>query len=329
MHLRTELTIPPSNWKIAQDTRILTLGSCFAEVMGRQLHEAKLSVLNNPFGTIFNPVSIANLLEQSIDNQTIDENLFVNNQDVWFHYDVHSSFWGSTHEDCQSALQTQIIAVHGFLKTANLLIITLGTAFAYRHLATGKIVANCHKMPAHLFEKQLLTVSEIVESFQKLHEKLKIQRPKLKTILTVSPVRHTRDTLPLNQVSKATLRLACHELSQSLPNCGYFPSYEIMLDDLRDYRFYKPDLIHPNEIAEAHIFSQFAGSYFDNNLQLFVAEWGKIKQSLAHKPLQTGTAAHRLFLENVLKKLEKIGESTNVNAEILQIKAELAKFEGK
>jgi len=323
MYLRTELTIPPSNWKITQDTRVLTLGSCFAEVMGQQLQHTKLSVLNNPFGTIFNPVSIAHLLEQSIENQAIDNVLFVQNQDIWFHYDFHSSFWGSTQTGCQTALQAQVAAVHACLKATDLVIITLGTAFAYRHLATGKIVANCHKMPAQLFQKQLLTVAEIVEAFQKLHKTIKIQNQKLKIIFTVSPVRHTRDTLPLNQVSKATLRMACHELPQILPDCFYFPSYEIMLDDLRDYRFYKPDLIHPNEVAEAHIFEQFANTYFDQKLSTFADEWRKIRQAMAHTPLQANTAAHRQFLENLLQKLAHFGQQIDTTHEIAAVKAKL------
>ncbi|TAH07136.1 MAG: hypothetical protein EAZ14_11640 [Runella slithyformis] len=326
MHLRTELLLPPSSWKITQKTRLLTVGSCFAEVMGQQLQHNKLSVLANPFGTIFNPVSIAKLIEQSAENQLVESSFFAKNQDTWFHYDFHSSSWGNTQAACAAAVQRQLASTHEFLKSTDCLIITFGTAFVYRHVENGQIVANCHKMPAHLFKKELLTTTQVVKTFEKLHAKLKAQNAVLKLILTVSPVRHTRDTLPLNQVSKSTLRVACHELTQLLPDCHYFPSYELMLDDLRDYRFYKSDLIHPNEVAEAYIFEQFADAYFSPELKAFSAEWQKIRQALAHRPQQTGTVAHRQFLENLLQKLTTWGQQIDTTTEIAQVQAQLVKI---
>jgi GSCFA family len=321
MNFRTELNPLPAHWQIDQNTRVLTVGSCFAEVMGQQLEQNKLCVLNNPFSTTFNPHSAVKLLSMSLENKTIDDTMLLKNQGIWFHYDFHSSVWGHDATACRAAAQQQISSTHHFLQNTDLLVVTLGTAFVYRHAESGQIVSNCHKMPAHLFKKQLLSVEEIVGTFQEFYKKL--GRSNLNTILTVSPVRHTRDTLPLNQVSKSTLRLACHVLEQTLPHCTYFPSYELMLDDLRDYRFYKPDLIHPNEVAEKYIFEKFSESYFSPSFKTFVAEWQKIRQALAHRPQHTGTAAHQKFLRDLLEKLTALSPQIDVTAEIAAVQAQL------
>ena len=330
MNFRTELLLPTSDLKMGRSSRVLTLGSCFADVLGQQLKNNKLTVLSNPFGTIFNPLSIFKLLRQSLENQTPDANLFVQNQDVWRHYDFHSSLWSNDRNSpmWQIALQN----TGDFFKKANYLILTFGTAYGYfLKQEDPQLVANCHKTPATQFTKALLSVSRIMDDFEATYNLLKAQNPNLQVIVTVSPVRHTRDTLPLNRVSKSVLRLASHYLQEHFADVSYFPSYELLLDDLRDYRFYKPDLIHPNEVAETYIFEKFAESHFSDDLKNFVAEWAKIRQALAHRPQQAGTANHRLFLENLLQKLEKISTSEDARAigvmtEIEQVKAELAKF---
>ena len=325
MNFRTELLLPVSEPKISLSSRVLTLGSCFADVLGQQLKNNKLAVLSNPFGTVFNPLSIFKLLRQSLDNQLPDADLFVQNQDIWQHYDFHSSLWSNDRNS--SIWQTALQNTGDFLKNTDYLILTFGTAYGYFLKDQNlKLVANCHKTPAAQFTKALLNVPQMMDDFEDTYHLIKAQNPNLRVILTVSPVRHTRDTLPLNQVSKSVLRLACHYLQEHFADVPYFPSYELLLDDLRDYRFYKPDLIHPNEVAETYIFEKFAESFFDDDLKTFVAEWAKIRQSLWHRLQQTGTENHRLFLENLLKKLEKFGETTDVTAETRQVKAELAQF---
>ena len=282
-------------------------------------------MLSNPFGTVFNPLSIFKLLRQSLDNQLPDADLFVQNQDIWQHYDFHSSLWSNNRNSpiWQTALQN----TGDFLKNADYLILTFGTAYGYFLKDQNlKLVANCHKTPAAQFTKALLDVPRIMDDFEATYDLLKIKNPNLQIILTVSPVRHTRDTLPLNQVSKSVLRLACHYLQEHFADVPYFPSYELLLDDLRDYRFYKPDLIHPNEVAETYIFEKFAESFFDDDLKTFVAEWAKIRQSLSHRLQQTGTENHRLFLENLLQKLKNFSENTDVTAEIEEVKIQLAQF---
>lgn len=323
MHFRTEIPTTQSPERISLQTPVLTIGSCFAEVIGQKLIDTKISALANPFGTVFNPLSITKLLRQALLHQLPGDDLYLENQGISFHYDFHSSWWAATQEELTAQLKQQLHQVHERLLSAQWLIITLGTAYVYRELTTGQIVANCHKMPNKQFRKELLPIQTVTEDFRQLHALLRAANPAISIILTVSPVRHTRDTLPLNSVSKSILRVACHELSESLEQVSYFPAYELLLDDLRDYRFYKSDLIHPNEMAEEYIFQKFSETYFDHSLKQFIGDWQKIKQEIAHRPQQPNTAAHRSFLENLLKKLQMISTKVNVAPEIDAIKQQL------
>jgi hypothetical protein len=319
MKFRTELIPKSSEFQIDLNTRILTIGSCFADVIGNELQANKLNVFVNPFGTVFNPVSISKQLECASSNQLPESKLYLQNQDVHLHYDFHSSFWSNSREELEERLKNKISEVNQFITHTDILIITLGTAFVYRHLATNKIVTNCHKTPSQAFKKELLEIKNIVEILATLIFKLKTQNSKLKTILTLSPVRHTKDGLEDNQLSKALLRVACHELVATFENVHYFPAYELMMDDLRDYRFYKPDLIHPNEMAEKYIFEKFVETYFSEPLKSFINEWKPLRNALNHTVLQQGTAAHQQFLEDLLRKLRVIGKTVNVNNEIMDI----------
>jgi lysophospholipase L1-like esterase len=316
MEFRTELQIPESAHKISLQTPVLTIGSCFAEVIGQRMVNAKIPAFVNPFGTVFNPLSITKLLCQALLHQLPDDNLYLENQGIWFHYDFHSSYGAINKEELRAQLTHQLQRVSEWLLNTRWVIVTLGTAYVYRQLSDECLVANCHKMPNKQFRKELLAINDIVEDFRETHSLLQAINPSINIILTVSPVRHTRDTLPLNAVSKSILRVACHELSESLEKVSYFPAYELLMDDLRDYRFYKPDLIHPNEMAEKYIFQKFSEMYFDDSLKQFVREWQKIQQEINHRPQQPNTPAHGLFLENLLKKLQKMSALVNVDAEI-------------
>ncbi len=321
MHFRTELIVPESPDKITLQTPVLTLGSCFAEVIGSKLVENKIPILSNPFGTLFNPLSIVKLLHDAFEGNQPDELLYIEHQGIWFHYDFHSSLWGTSKKELHERLVATLTAVQQWLSRTEVLIITLGTAFVYRHLESGQWVANCHKTPSSAFRRELLSTEQIVAAFEGLFAKLPAS---IKVIFTVSPVRHTRDTLPINAVSKSVLRVACHELSEL--GYAYFPAYELLLDDLRDYRFYKSDLIHPNEQAEDYIFEQFANAYFTKELQKFIQEWQKIRQALQHRPLYPSTPNHRQFLENLLQKLHKISTSIDAKVEITQVQQQLSLF---
>ena len=321
MNLRTELTLPRASTQIGLQSRVVTVGSCFADVLGAQLVANKIETLTNPFGTTFNPVSIGKHLSLALYDGTPDEVFFVKRDDIWLHHDFHSSFWNTE----KTALHQQIVEslreTKKWLLTSKFLVVTLGTAWAYWHTKHHLMVSNCHKMPSQLFEKRLLGVGEIENSFADLFQQIRAFNPDIEIVLTVSPVRHTRDTLQLNAVSKAVLRLACHQIASAHERVSYFPSYEIMLDDLRDYRFYKPDLIHPNEVAEQYIFEKFGDVYFEAALTDFVSEWAKIRTALAHRPTSERSESYRTFLQNLLLKLEKNPFEVDLTQEIAEVRA--------
>ncbi|WP_128544648.1 GSCFA domain-containing protein [Larkinella soli] len=328
MHFRTELTPEKLPALIQTDSRIVSVGSCFAEGMGRRLSENKVEVLNNPFGTLFNPISISKLLLTVAEAASgrpaePDPDLFLERDGLWFHYDFHSSLWGRSRQELHERLQERLLDTGQALQKADWLLLTLGTAMVYRHIETGKVVANCHKMPGFLFEKYLYTYEHIQDTMTGLVRKLKRFNPNLRILLTVSPVRHTKDSLPLNQVSKSLLRTVSHELTVWQDHVHYFPAYEIMMDDLRDYRFYDADLIHPNAVAEDYIFQKFAESAFDNELRGFIPEWQNIRRAMAHRPLHEGSVSHRRFLEDLLKRLETVSAKVDVAQERMEIQRQL------
>ncbi len=326
MILRTEIELRPASFKIGIGSKIITIGSCFSEVIGSQLSENKIDTLCNPYGTVFNPASIFKLINHSLQNQAVFKHLFLQNDDIWQHYDFHSKFFAKTKEELENTLNHTHQQVNQFLKKANVLIITLGSAWVHQLKENSQIVSNCHKSPGHLFKKELLTIKEILMRFRTMHESLKLQNPKIKIILTVSPVRHTKETLSLNSLSKSILRTACHELEQEFEDVHYFPSYEIMIDDLRDYRFYADDLIHPNAMAEKYIFDKFGEVYFEGNFLEFLKEWGQIRASLSHRPLHEKSASQRIFLEKLLDKLLNISTKVEVQEEINTVRTRLEKF---
>ncbi len=313
---RTELTIQPSAEKITHQNKILTIGSCFSQVIGDRLYQNKFNTLVNPFGTVFNPISIVRLLEATSTNDFQKIDCSLESQGAWFNYHVHSELYGNTKEELNVKVENTIAEAHSSFLEVDTLIITLGTAFVYRLNSTGEIVANCHKVPSANFSKELLTVQEILSSFASLLTQWKSERPKLRIVLTVSPVRHTRDTLALNNLSKSILRLACHELCETYSNVVYFPAYEIMLDDLRDYRFYKEDMIHPTEVAEEYIWNKFSDAYFNESTKQLLQEWSSIYKALQHKPFRQESEEYKKFLRETLKRLELLKGKMEVGEEI-------------
>lgn len=194
----------------------------------------------------------------------------------------------------------------------------MGTAYVYKHIESQKIVANCHKIPQKQFEKKLLTVDEILEAFDTID-----LRNIDEVILTVSPVRHIKDTIPLNSISKSTLLLACHSLCEKYSNFHYFPAYELINDDLRDYRFYKDDLIHPNEMAQKYVWEKFQDTFFEENTQQKIIEIQKIQQAISHKPFHVNSESHQLFLKKTIEKMEKLQHEFDFSNEIESCKQQL------
>jgi len=320
---RTILNVDRSAELISIKDQLFTIGSCFADTIGEQLIQNKFNVLKNPFGTTYNPLSIHNQLSYAIHNHLPAQHTFLQNQDVYLNYNFHSSLSALSHTALEKILADSIGKAHYFLKDAKWIMITYGTAWIYTRKDTGEIVANCHKVPANQFEKELCTQKRMLDSFEELYTKLKAFNPNLKIILTVSPVRHLKDTLELNSVSKSVLRLACHTITQQHADVYYFPAYEILLDDLRDYRFYKPDMIHPSVEAEEYIWNKFRQMYFDDNTLAFLEKWKKIRLGLQHKPFHVTSSAHQTFLLGLLSQLNEVKDIVSVSEEMELVKSQL------
>lgn len=310
---RTEVHIPASGLNLSLQDGIVTMGSCFAEVIGGKLRQNKAQVLVNPFGTIFNPISVGKLLRAAAgETPTFADNL-VQHKGVWYAYDLHSSLSSPSREQLLTTLQDQLDSTHAALQKARLLIITLGTAVGYRLQSSGAIVANCHKLPARQFSRELLSLQVMLPDMERTLRLLHDLNPNLHVLLTVSPVRHIKETIEMNSVSKALLRVLCNDLVQQHPQTHYFPAFEVMMDDLRDYRFYGRDMVHPTEVAEDYIWDKFAQAYLSDEFQLFIHEWEKIRRALAHRPFHPESAAHQAFLRNTLSQLQTLADRYGID----------------
>ncbi len=323
MKFRTEIEPAVSSFGMNLHTGVVTVGSCFSEVLGRHLVTNKCRCLANPFGTCYNIVSIAGLIISSLEQTPPELSEVVAHQDFFYHHQYHSSFSANDPETLMTHLKAVSQETGDVLKQSEFLIITLGTSWVYRLKDTGNIVANCHKQPAALFDKILLDLSVQKEAFIRMREVLRNVNPGIRFILTVSPVRHLKDSLPLNAVSKSLLRVLCHELTSSYEDVSYFPAYEIMTDDLRDYRFYHSDMIHPNEVAEAYILEHFSECYFDRDLQKFIKDWSALRPALGHRPFHPEGQAHQVFLRNTLEKLKLLHKTTDMSQEIDRIERQI------
>src|SRR6478736_6101750 len=321
MDFRTELNPKVAEHKISLYQPVVTIGSCFADNIGLKLSSNKFSVSANPFGTIYHPASIHKLILQSVYNQPPLEHTYLNSQGIALNYDFHSEFGAAGKNLLEAKIKDVIGHTHHFLKDAKYLLLTYGTSWVYERLDTAELVANCHKMPSAQFKKILLTQKKILESFDETFRALKAFNPGIKIILTVSPVRHLKDTLELNSVSKSILRLSCHTLSELYSDVDYFPAYEILLDDLRDYRFYTSDLLHPTPDAINYIWKKFVTTYLDLETKIFLDDWEEITKALAHKSFQPASQAHQKFLTETLKRLQELKSKVNVTEEIKTIEA--------
>ncbi len=321
---RTALQPSPAAFHITHQNPVLSIGSCFADCLGERLHSNKFKVMSNPAGVIFNPLSLFNIINQAIDNQYKPDPVL--SQDIWRDYQFHSQIAANSESELINKGKVTITNIHNFLQTTDYLTITLGTAYIYIKNSNRQFVANCHKIPTSQFSKVLLGTEEITEAFTPIYKKLKELRPDLKIIWTVSPVRHIKDTLPLNTVSKSILRLAAHELSENFQDSYYFPSYELLLDDLRDYRFYAEDMLHPNKVAEDYIFDFFSKTYFSTETQELNKDWQNIKLAIDHKPFQAQTGIYKKHLESTLTRLKTLSSKLNLTLEISEIESRLSAF---
>jgi hypothetical protein len=301
------------------------MGSCFADSIGSRLVANKVDTLVNPFGTVFQPLALTRLLRAAAGEEVDWQQHLVEARGRWQSYDLHGSIGADSPVDLLQTIQELVRQTGEFLRSTDVVLLTLGTAWAYRLRETGELVNNCHKQSADLFVRELLTPDEIINELAETHAYLRRINPDLRFVLTVSPVRHLKDTLPLNAVSKSVLRLVTHIVSDLLPGVAYFPAYELLLDDLRDYRFYAADMLHPSDVAEDYIWDKFARTYFDVDFGRFRKEWKAVRQSLGHRPLHPGAPEHRQFLNSTLEKLEQLSlRKVEVAAELKEVRTRIA-----
>ena len=322
MRWSIDFPIPASPFPISPTSKVVSLGSCFAQTIGKKMQAAKFEVLVNPFGTVFHPLNLADLLNQALEQRPMDPTGVVAREGLFVHYGAHSDVKGATRDELEENFTQQLVLLHQSLKQASHLVLTLGTAWLYQHKEFGR-VANCHKQPAALFEKKLYSSEELKVEFGAVLQAILEHYPTLQIILTLSPVRHTKDGIPENQLSKSLLRVLCAQLEQDMEAVTYFPAYEIMVDELRDYRFYKSDLVHPSEEAENYIWEKWQQAIFAQVTQQKVAEIQKIQLDLAHRAFNPDSESHRKFLQNLLGKLERLHGEFDFSAEIQDVKSRL------
>lgn len=322
----TPFNIAKSSFPVSHQSKILSMGSCFAQTIGQKLHDHKFDCLINPFGSIFNPRSLAKLVEGANYKDQFDESEIVERDGLFFHYSTHSDLVADTKEELLQKLHTQRGRCKDYLVNGTHLILTLGTAWVYELPDTKSIVANCHKQPSAKFTKRLLSLAEMEMSLGFLFDNLTQTYPALKIILTVSPVRHLKDGISENQLSKSLLRVLCSTMEKKYDSVAYFPAYEIMIDELRDYRWYKSDLIHPTTAAENYIWEKWKQSFLNADTQVKVNQIHKVQLELAHRPLNSKSTAHRAFLTNLLQKLERLNQEFDFSNEIDRVQDELAQF---
>ena len=309
MNFTTKVPVNTYEFPISYSSKLLLLGSCFAENMGEKFDYFKFQTTINPFGIIFNPVSIEKLVKRAVNRIIFTEaDVFFHN-DLWHSYDVHSECSQTDTEILLKQLNAAVEVMHRQITEVSHIVITYGTSWVYRLKATNEIVANCHKVPQNEFAKEILTPETIAQSMRNTMDLIHQINPDCKFIFTVSPVRHTKDGFPENQRSKAHLITAIQTIlnpKSSLLN--YFPAYEIMMDELRDYRFYADDMLHPSQTAIDYIWIRFFEHYVNDNCFATMQEVCNIQKGLAHRPFNPNSKSHQQFLEILNQKIIRLKE---------------------
>jgi len=307
LKLRTQIPLEvQGNNQIDHHSKIVLLGSCFAESIGEKLEYFKFQSTLNPIGILFHPIAIENSINFSIDKKEFsDEDVFLHNE-LWHCFDAHSKRSDLSKTNLLESLNENNEALGQQIKIASHIVITLGTAWVYKLIEHNTIVANCHKLPQNQFEKELLTVEEISASLKRIIEKIRCVNLHAKIILTVSPVRHLKDGFVENSQSKSHLITAVHEVVNSENGAFYFPSYELMMDELRDYRFYNEDMVHPNKTAINYIWEKFMAVWIASSSNEIMNEVALVQKGLSHKPFNPEAKAHLKFLALLKAKQEAL-----------------------
>jgi len=304
MHFTTQIPITKGNLPIDYNSRIVSLGSCFAVNIGHKFDYFKLRNTTNPFGILFHPLALEKFIGFAVNQKTFTEaDIFFSNE-RWHCFDAHSDMSSTSKEELLANLNAATASAHAEIKSATHLIITLGTAWVYRETASGNLVANCHKVPQKQFTKELLSVQAIEESLARIMSLVNQINPAAHIIFTVSPVRHIKDGFTENQWSKANLISALlTTVNRELSTCSYFPSYEIMMDELRDYRFYAQDMIHPNQTAIDYIWERFTEAWITTEAQQTMKLADTIQKGLQHRSFNPDSQQHRDFLAKLSDKI--------------------------
>jgi hypothetical protein len=314
MNLQTKIPIEPQQLnQLDYNSKLFLLGSCFSENIGDKFNYFKFQSTVNPFGILFHPLAIENLITRSINKEYYKEEDLNFHNEQWSCLDAHSKLNSASKEELLASLNSQIDSTNDKLSSATHIIITLGTSWVYRHIASDKIVANCHKLPQKQFLKELLSIEEISQSLEAIISLVRSVNPNVNFIFTVSPVRHVKDGFVENTQSKSHLIAAIHELlnlKSSIVNrqSYYFPSYEIMMDELRDYRFYDADMIHPNDVAIDYIWEKFKHVWISENAEQTMQDVNTIQKGLKHKPFNTKSEAHQLFVTKLQSHIKDLCE---------------------
>lgn len=311
MQFRTQIPISKSNNPIDYNSKILSVGSCFAENMAEKFDYFKFQNETNPFGIIFNPVSIEKLFSRVCKEELFTEKDVFFHNERWHSFEVHSDLSNADRQELLETLNKAVTETNKKLKEATHIIITFGTSWIYRNIESTEIAANCHKVPQKQFLKELLSVDVIQKSIQNTIDSIQTLNPEINFIFTISPVRHIKDGFVENQLSKSHLFSALHSVlnSEHLKlNTEYFPSYEILMDELRDYRFYNEDMLHPNQIAIDYIWKLFSENYISQESISTMQEVDEIQKSLRHRSFNPDSEQHQKFLAKLQQKMNLLAE---------------------
>lgn len=305
------------------NSKIVSIGSCFAERMAERLLKYRFRCLLNPFGIIFHPVPMLAPLKAALLDQNPFENGYFFSDGTWKNLAFHSRMQHANKDFLTDMVSAGLQATKNGLKTADLLILTLGSAIGFEYLDSGEIAGNCHKLPQKKFKESLSRLSDLRQTLDSFLELLKAENPKIRVLLTVSPVRHLRSGIVENAASKAVLRALCQELVEDYAFVHYFPAWEIMQDDLRDYRFYTSDLVHPSDVAEDYIWEKFAQTWISTDANAINEALDGIFRDLAHRPRDPKSEAHIRFLEVLLDKINRLRNVVDLDMEYVDVEERL------
>ncbi|MDR2840934.1 MAG: GSCFA domain-containing protein [Paludibacter sp.] len=297
-NFRTKVNISPCEWKIDYQSRLISFGSCFSTNIGSKLENAYFQIDVNPFGVLFNPVSIVESIKLLLSKTTFTENDIFEANSLWNSFCFSTLFSDTTLENTLNKINSRFVAAQNNFQLSDIVLITFGTAWVYEDIESAAVVANCHKLPSNRFRRRRLSTDEIVATYKDILQLF----PQKKFIFTVSPIRHFKDGATENNRSKAVLLLAIEQITEQFANSFYFPAYEIVNDELRDYRFYSPDMLHPSTVAIDYIWERFGETFFDSTTEQTKQELENFYAQVSHRPIHPNSEQSNLFRQDLDNK---------------------------